>query len=344
MTTPRGPGRPIRFGDQLVPTHEYARAWEAEFPQRFPEYIAAYRERVGTFWPDLAAVYPEAFRLREPVEVVGIATLASVWFFARPSPTDQDIVRVIALWEHPELDTWDMQQAPPEHQRRRMVEVALDGDESYRMLYGYGLAGHTANLDRPMWLPASLWLTSWRLADDDAEVAAAMTRHLDRAGLATARARLDALRTEPNSQKRGKQLEQAIVDVLAAHGAEVELGQLGQGEQVDVFILRPFFALLECRWRKKPVEPRDISDLIVKLRHRPPAVAGLYVSMTGFTSGAQDLAARSPERMVVLVTPHDLEVLLSGETTLGKWWHARVVELVKRYPITSARGEKRHRK
>ena len=159
----------FHFGDPLAPTRAWVAEWEAQFPENFTGYLAAYRARVSAYWSSLARDNPRAFGLLGPVEVVAVGALAAIWIFVKPAETD--VIRTVGCWEHPEIDTYEFQHAPVNHVVDRLTQVALDGDEGFHLLDTQLLTGYTANPDHPFWLPPQLWLESLNLADRDAHAA-----------------------------------------------------------------------------------------------------------------------------------------------------------------------------
>jgi restriction endonuclease Mrr len=97
-------------------------------------------------------------------------------------------------------------------------------------------------------------------------------------------------------------------------------------------MIDPQYALIECRWEKDPQEATAIRELGGKLDTRPSIVAGLYVSMSGFTDGARTIAQQMHERAVVLMNRDDILALAEGMMTFQAFWRERMRELVVRYP------------
>jgi hypothetical protein len=180
-------------------------------------------------------------------------------------------------------------------------------------------------------------MPGWALADNHvnrrklADAFNAMVhRRFDRSALRQLRLELAELDGHPNPRARGLKFQSFVQGLLAAHGCDVEIGKHIRGEQVDVMVHRPFRALLECRWAKDPVGVEAVSLLISKLtRDRPAIVAGLYVSMKGFTSPARTEArTHARERVVILLDRVDVETLLSGKVHVADLFDQRVDALV----------------
>jgi hypothetical protein len=159
---------------------------------------------------------------------------------------------------------------------------------------------------------------------------------IDHAALSRLRARLEEIRTLAPA-RRGKEFEQLFVDILAAHGCQVERGKTHEGEQVDVFVHAPFRAIIECRWKGSPLQPRELNDLTGKLRKRPAVVAGIYVAMGGFTQNTRRAAEQEREgRTVLLWDSDDVSRLVSGTIHVRLLFEEHVSTLVRRYSSDGA--------
>ncbi len=101
---------------------------------------------------------------------------------------------------------------------------------------------------------------------------------------------------------------------------------------MDVFMTAPYYALIECRWKKDPLEVEVIHVLRGKLANRPAAVVGLDVSMSGFTRGAKDNVRDARDRTVFLVERDDIEALISGALTFRAFYDAKMRALLTQYP------------
>jgi hypothetical protein len=326
---------PIRFGQSpLVPSQRWASSWSAGFPDHFHRVIELYRQRVRQYWDSEARIAPDAFLLLGPVEIVAVASLARTWIFGRPAK--EDSIRVIEEWEHPLLADRELQRAPSDQAAAKAQSVALDGPGwqliNDELVAGYRIASDQASFMLPREEAHSL-------ADDHAHavrLAEAFNqlwgRAIDRSALAAAHDELLRLEQEQDAAARGRAFEQVFLHILVAHGCQVERGNVGDAEQIDLFIFKPIHALVECKWRANRVEPGDISILIGKLLRRPAVVGGLFVSMSGFTTGAQREAMGARDRTVVLFTREDVLQLSQGSIHFKELWDARVDDLIRRYP------------
>lgn len=159
------------------------------------------------------------------------------------------------------------------------------------------------------------------------------TAGLDRSALEMVWENWTKLEANQDPQDRGRRLDGWIASLLNAHRCKVETGKFIPGEQVDVFVHKPFRAVVECRWESKPVGVSAISSLIQKLlRDRPAIVSGIYVSVNGFTGPARrEAAQQAKERVVVLFDREDLMRMAQGSIHVVDLFDERVDTLVRRY-------------
>ncbi len=321
---------PIRFGESAVPTRLYAELWPGAITRYFTEYRDAYRQRLLDFWPQELKRWPDVFLLVSPVEAVIVGTLAATWIFVRPAVTDS--VRIFEEWEHETFADWTFMTVPVEHRIQAVGAAFLEGG-NWTLLEERRLAGELTMFDRPSYYRTAEY--AHHLADGHVKHARVRDSQedgvIDEAVLAQVRTDLDELECSDNPQTRGKKFEAVMEGLLIAHGCTVERGELGESEQVDLFMVDPHYALIECRWEKAPLGPEVISVLMGKLRKRPPAVAGVYVSMSGFTAGAETSAREERDRTVVLLGRADVLHLASGREKFRAFWRARMRDLIVRY-------------
>lgn len=328
-----GQGRkrnPIRFGESVVPTRRYAELWPEAITRYFTEYRDAYRQRLLDFWAQELERWPDLFLLAAPVEAVIVGTLAAAWIFIRPAITDS--VRIVEEWEHETFADWTFMAAPVEHRIQAVGEVFLEGG-NWTLLEELQLAGVLTMVDNPSYYGTAEY--AHHLADGHVKHARVRDAQedgvTDEAGLAQVWVDLKELERSDNPQTRGRKFEAVMERLLIAHGCTVERGELGESEQVDLFMVDPQYALIECRWEKAPLESEVIYALMGKLRKRPPAVAGVYVSMSGFTAGAEISARDERDRTVILLGGADVLDLVSGSVKFRAFWQARMRDLIVRY-------------
>lgn len=327
-----------------IPSREWAAAWVEGALDTWPRLIEDYRDRVRTSYAEEYEEQPDAFPLMSPTDVVIVVCFLHVWVYA--GPAERDAVRVLELWEDPVLSEVELQHDPRWEVKARNAagiaenfELIFDGDlqDADQRNKREGFREPFANYRLP-----GIFMPGWDIADSHAHNAALAVslaqlvgEHIDRKALRTLRDEFADMETWPGerAQSRGLKFQPLVEGVLRAHGCEVEGGRHRPGEQVDLFVHRPFRALLECRWEKAPIGRPAVSELISKLtRDRPAIVTGIYVSMSGFTSEAEKEAREhARDRVVILLDRNNLVTLLRGERHIVDVFNEKVDALVRRY-------------
>jgi len=307
-----------------------------------------YREHVRGYYADDFEDDPDAFPFMRPTRICIVASLARVWVFAAANEEGEDEQIIETRWEDERLATLEILHSPKHEQEVRAVGVV--GDE-YKLIDASPLTAyigpdnpHSDNPENPFRFivrSPGVGMPGWDLAELHASnlqlknaIDALQNRQIDKRALRQLRQELAELDRLTKRQHRGHKFQDFMLRLLAAHGCKAEIGKHRPGEQLDVFVHRPFRALVECRWTKpnKPVGATDVANLIIKLMRGRPIVAGIYVSMSGFTSEAPiEARTYSHDRVVVLFERHDVETLLSGEAHVADLFEKRVDEMVRRY-------------
>jgi Restriction endonuclease len=336
----------LRFddGSPFRASRSWAQAWVDGAKRYWQLVLDDYRERTNIYYADKVAANPSAFSLIAPTEILVIVSLVKSWTFARPS--DRDDVRLVERWEDDVLAQASILHAP-DHEAQ--VRERLGITDEYRLLNETDMV-QRASWDSPlrggsprdpfenMRFPGH-HMEGWDLADRDNYLAdlrdaldGMMHRRLDRGALKELRSELERVESMSDAAARGLQFESFIERLLRAHGCDVERGKGRPGEQVDLFVHRPFRSLVECRWRDDRVDVSAVALLIAKLtRERPAIVTGIYVSMSGFTSGSWSEAAKhARERVVVLFDRNDIQRLLDGDPHIADLLDDRIDALIRR--------------
>jgi hypothetical protein len=324
------------LAEHWVPTRRYADGWARAVSEIWLQYLASYRERVHDVYGELAIQHGTAFTLTEPVEVLAIASLAREWIFVRPAA--QDSVTVVEKWQDPLLARSDMHTRVDHEQRvRKLLDISGD----YRLVHSSPFINRF-DVDTPPSVDGTEKVAGIEAADYDAASALDLPRlrqlerylegrQIDERALAKLRNEFGEIHglTPP---QRGRSFEAFFADLLSAHGCSVERGKTRRGEQVDLFVHAPFRAIIECRWSSHRLQPRAISDLAAKLGRRPAIVAGIYVSMSGFTSTCRANALHEPHgRTILLWDNDDVETMLSAQVHAKDLFDTHVSDLVRRY-------------
>jgi len=345
LRPPSGPG-----SDHSRQTREWADRVAAEAPAYYLEVLADYRDRVAEFHSDTADSWPDVFPLLAPTRIGVICTQPAIWTFATASTDGADEVIVEQQWEHPTLATPDIWMLPDPEARIRAHATFPGTEADWRLISKIDFRSSMIFPDESLFAERrkpGFYIEGWDLADGDLTllhltdmVNGISGKAIDRTGLRAVKQRFPDVEQIADRNKRGRAFEVWVNDLFVAHGCNAELGKHVPGEQVDIFVHRPFRAVVECRWRSGSVG-RDAVDMLVgKLRReRPATVIGMSVSMSGFTSEATDEVRRvANDRTILLLDANDIADLADGRVHIAELVDSRLDEIVRRYPALPGSG------
>lgn len=114
------------------------------------------------------------------------------------------------------------------------------------------------------------------------------------------------------AQHRGSSFEKWFVNLLLDAGMDASHGYAQAGEQIDGhFSLDGRFWIIESKWHQDPIEPQTVSGFAEKVERRPH-VAGMFVSVSGFSKKAMEFnSARG--RPLLGVVSSDIDALLARD-------------------------------
>jgi len=111
------------------------------------------------------------------------------------------------------------------------------------------------------------------------------------------------------------------------------------GEQIDgAFRMEGWHYLVECRWRKKLDDIRNLDGLHGHVGRSGKQAMGLYLSINGWSDNVPSLLKQSPDKNIVLMDGYDLRTVLSRQADLQELLLAKVTHLnLKSEPFFSAK-------
>jgi restriction system protein len=146
-----------------------------------------------------------------------------------------------------------------------------------------------------------------------------------RAARSDLRSRMVGLRSEPNAQRRGKQIEKLLSDLCAVEGIQIrEPFEIRNGgtpeEQVDGVVMADgHLYLVEVKWWSDPIDIIPMSHHLLRLFRRPD-VRGLFISNSGYTDAAvQACKDVLSQKLMVLAELNELICLLEGDRRVENW-------------------------
>jgi len=125
---------------------------------------------------------------------------------------------------------------------------------------------------------------------------------------------LCAVGTAPkDTRRRGIDFQNLLRDLFAMHDLDPRGSFAQVGEQIDGSIsLDGTFILIEMKWEKVPIEPKDVRDFKGKVQGKLDNTLGLIVSMSGYTDAAIEEAARGGRIVAVLMDGRDVAEVFQG--------------------------------
>ena len=111
------------------------------------------------------------------------------------------------------------------------------------------------------------------------------------------------------------------------------------GEQIDgAFRMEGWHYLVECRWRKKLDDIRNLDGLQGQVGRSGKQAMGLYLSINGWSDNVPGLLKQNPDKNIVLMDGYDLRTVLSRQADLQELLLAKVTNLnLKSEPFLSAK-------
>jgi hypothetical protein len=100
------------------------------------------------------------------------------------------------------------------------------------------------------------------------------------------------------------------------------------GEQIDgAFRLDGWLYLVECRWREKLADIRQVDGLKGQVDRSGKQVMGLFLSINGWSDAVPGLLKQNPDKSILLMDGFDLRTVLSGQADLRDLLLAKAAKL-----------------
>lgn len=120
--------------------------------------------------------------------------------------------------------------------------------------------------------------------------------------------------TSETPQRRGLLLEDLLNRVFDLHGVAVtrSFTRNHGGEQIDAaFEFDGWHYLVECRWREKLADIRQLDGLVGQVNRSGKQTMGLFLSINGWSENVPPLLKQNPGKNVFLMHGYDLRLLLA---------------------------------
>jgi len=100
------------------------------------------------------------------------------------------------------------------------------------------------------------------------------------------------------------------------------------GEQIDgAFKLEGWHYIVECRWRERLADIRQLDGLYGQVQRSGKQTMGLYLSINGWSENVPPLLKQNSDKCILLMDGYDLRCVLSSEADLTEFLMAKLASL-----------------
>jgi hypothetical protein len=131
--------------------------------------------------------------------------------------------------------------------------------------------------------------------------------------------------SEPH--RRGYLLEELLVQTFQLHQIDVvrSFKRNNASEQIDAaFKLEGWHYLVECRWREKLADTREVDGLRGQVQRSGKQTMGVFLAINGWSPHVPANLKQNPDKSVLLMDGYDLRVVLEGRITLHELLFAKL--------------------
>ncbi len=131
-------------------------------------------------------------------------------------------------------------------------------------------------------------------------------------------------------QRRGYLLQELLGQLFDLHDIAIvrPFTRNNGAEQIDgAFKLDGWHYLLECRWRQKLADIRELDGLKGQIDRSGKQTMGLFLSVNGWSENVVPMLKQNPHKCIVLMEGYDLRTVLAGHANLRELLLAKVAKL-----------------
>lgn len=140
----------------------------------------------------------------------------------------------------------------------------------------------------------------------------------------------DDLAKSDDPQRRGYLLQDLLNRVFDLYEITIvrPFTRNDGAEQIDgAFKLEGWHYLVECRWRTKLADIRELDGLTGQVGRSGKQTMGLFLSINGWSENVPPLLKQNPSKSVFLMEGYDLRAVLSGQADLRDFLLAKLAKL-----------------
>lgn len=149
-------------------------------------------------------------------------------------------------------------------------------------------------------------------------------------GLSLLLSMFDSLSSNSDTQKRGYMLEDLINRTFDLWEIPVYKSfKRNEGaEQIDgAFKIEGWYYLVECKWRQKLSDIRQLDGLKGQVDRSGKQSMGLFLSIEGWYENVPGLLKQNPDKSIILMDGYDFRMVLSGNADLKDLILAKIGKL-----------------
>ena len=217
---------------------------------------------------------------------------------------------------------------------RNIVDIAADWSAFHLALVEYQAAAVVQKARELRGLIAAADAREREQADVAREAAAHQRRRERRETLARQSALLlpqfEQAASSTDYQQRGYLLEDLLNRVFDLHGIPVvrAFRRNDGGEQIDAaFELDGWHYLVECRWRARLADIRQLDGLAGQVARSGRQTMGLFLSVEGWSQHVVPLLKQNPDKAIFLMEGFDLRAVLDQRIALRQLLKAKISTL-----------------
>lgn len=160
----------------------------------------------------------------------------------------------------------------------------------------------------------------------------------------------DELAVSTKEQRRGYLLQDLLNRTFDLHAIPVvaSFTRNEGGEQIDgAFKLEGWHYIVECRWRKKLSDIRELDGLSGQIARSGRQTMGVFLSINGWSDNLVPLLKQNPDKSIILMDGFDLRTVLAGHVDLRDFLLAKIEKLNLKaepyYPVVKYMNEQTDR-
>lgn len=146
--------------------------------------------------------------------------------------------------------------------------------------------------------------------------------------------RLDKMTPLLGTQSGGYAFERWFYDLAVYYELDSRPGYVADGRQIDgALTMEGTTYLIETKFTNEPIGSPAVDIFMARIESKSDNTMGLFVSMSGFTSGAVQAASKQRTPMLLLDYTHIYSLILPGIMTLSQ-----VINRIKRHASQTGRA------